>query len=318
MLPPANRKPDTVTRLLESGTTGLPQPQRRTEVTDYRAKLQLEAISQPTVGIGADRFGTYAAGGISFVFSDILGDHMIGATVQSTSRIQETGAQAVYLNRKSRWNWGAVVEHLPYVTGGYAQGLAIVDGQQAIVQETRARRRSSTQARARLRSIHSAKCSAPSSPSARAGSALTREVETQLFSPITGELFDEQARGTAAARCDHLGEATAALVYDSSIFGATSPLVGRRYRFEYSQMGGHADVRRRAGGLPPLLHAGAAVHHRGARHCTTAAMAPTREDPRLTPLFIGYQGLVRGYDFGSFDANECNRSISAPAKRSIG
>jgi outer membrane protein assembly factor BamA len=25
----------------------------------------------------------------------------------------------------------------------------------------------------------------------------------------------------------------------------------------------------------------------------------------LTPLFLGYQGLVRGYDFGSFDANEC-------------
>jgi outer membrane protein assembly factor BamA len=30
------------------------------------------------------------------------------------------------------------------------------------------------------------------------------------------------------------------------------------------------------------------------------------EDVRLTPLFLGYQGLVRGYDFGSFNANECN------------
>ena len=30
------------------------------------------------------------------------------------------------------------------------------------------------------------------------------------------------------------------------------------------------------------------------------------EDPRLSPLFIGYQGLVRGYDIGSFDANECD------------
>ena len=29
------------------------------------------------------------------------------------------------------------------------------------------------------------------------------------------------------------------------------------------------------------------------------------EDSRLPPLFLGYQGLVRGYDFGSFDANEC-------------
>ena len=34
------------------------------------------------------------------------------------------------------------------------------------------------------------------------------------------------------------GGIAAALVYDSSIFGATSPLIGRRYRFEYSQMAG--------------------------------------------------------------------------------
>ena len=29
------------------------------------------------------------------------------------------------------------------------------------------------------------------------------------------------------------------------------------------------------------------------------------EDDRLSPLYLGYQGLVRGYDIGSFDANEC-------------
>ena len=41
----------------------------------------------------------------------------------------------------------------------------------------------------------------------------------------------------APGRSDTL-ETAAALVYDSSIFGATGPLVGRRYRFEYSQMAG--------------------------------------------------------------------------------
>ncbi|HWI16657.1 MAG TPA: basic secretory protein-like protein, partial [Vicinamibacterales bacterium] len=109
VLPPANRRADTVSQLLESAAAGLP-PAQTYESEDYRAKLQLEAISQPSVGIGVDRFGTYAAGGVSFMFSDLLSDHMLGATVQSTSRIQETGAQAVYLNRKNRWSWGAVVE----------------------------------------------------------------------------------------------------------------------------------------------------------------------------------------------------------------
>ena len=29
------------------------------------------------------------------------------------------------------------------------------------------------------------------------------------------------------------------------------------------------------------------------------------EDPRITPLYIGYPNLVRGYDVNSFDASEC-------------
>ena len=74
---------------------------------DYKAGLSLDAISQPTVGVGADQFGTYAAGGISFLFSDMLGDHMLGATVQTTSRVEETGASVMYLNRTRRWNWGS-------------------------------------------------------------------------------------------------------------------------------------------------------------------------------------------------------------------
>ena len=102
-------------------------------MSDYRAKLSLDAISQPSVGVGVDQFGTYAAGGIAFLFSDMLGDHMLGATVQSTSRIEDTGASVMYLNRKPRWNWGAVVEHVLYTTGGFAQGLANVGGQDVLL-----------------------------------------------------------------------------------------------------------------------------------------------------------------------------------------
>ncbi len=303
VLPPANRKPDTVARLLESGATGLPQPQSY-EVADYRAKLQLEGISQPTIGVGADRFGAYAAGGISFVFADLLNDHMIGATVQSTSRVQETGAQAVYLNRKSRWNWGAVVEHIPYVTGGFGQGLDVVDGQQVIVQQT-----------VRVTQINSGVSAIAQYPFSKVQRAeftagarrigFDAELETQLFSPFTGQLFDERREELDRPDAIHLGEATAALVYDSSIFGATSPLVGRRYRFEYSQVAGTltyggflADYRRYVMPARPFTIAVRGLHY--GRYGADA------EDPRLTPLFIGYQGLVRGYDFGSFNANECN------------
>lgn len=302
VLPPANRQADEVVRFLESAAQGLP-PRQDFPVEDYRAKLQLEGIGQPSIGIGADRFGTYAAGGISFMFADLLSDHMIGATVQSTSRIQETGAQAVYLNRKSRWNWGVVAEHLPYVTGGYSQGLATVDGQQAVVQQavrvTQLNSGASALAQYPFSKVQRAEFSAGVR---RIG--FDAEVETQFFSPITGQLFDERTEELDRPDSLQLGEASAALVYDSSIFGATSPLVGRRYRFEYTQMGGSltyggvlADYRRYFMPLRPFTFAVRGLHY--------GRYGGDAEDSRLTPLFLGYQGLVRGYDFGSFDANEC-------------
>ena len=302
VLPPADRRPDEVVQLLESSATGLPQPAEY-PVEDYRAKLSLEAISQPTIGVGADQFGAYAAGGISFIFSDFLNDHTLGATVQSTSRIQETGAQAFYLNRKSRWHWGAVVEHLPYVTGGYGQGLVEVDGQQAVVQET-----------LRVTQLNSGVSGVVQYPFSRVhrvefSAGLRRigfdaEQETQFFSPITGQMFDEQTVDLPRPDAISMAEATAALVYDSSVFGATSPLVGRRYRFEYTQLtgtlsygGALADYRQYFMPARPFTIALRGMHY--GRYGSDA------EDSRLPPLFLGYQGLVRGYDFGSFDANEC-------------
>ncbi len=305
-LPPANRRPGTLTSLLQNSATGLPAP-RDYESTDYRAKLQLEGISQPTLGIGVDRFGAYAGGGISFLFSDFLADRMLGATVQATNRIEETGGQVMYLNRKSRWNWGFVAEHLPYVTGQFGQGLTVVDGQEVIVQEvmrvTQLNSGASAIAQYPFNRVQRFEVSAGAR---RIG--FSSEIETQYFSPIDGQLLDQQQQDLPHPDAINLGEAAAALVGDSSIFGATSPLVGRRYRLEYSQMAGTltyggvlADYRRYFMPARPFTIAVRGLHY--GRYGADA------EDPRLTPLFIGYQGMVRGYDFGSFDANECESFV---------
>ena len=302
VLPPASRRPDTVASLLQNSATGLPQP-REYEVSDYQGKLQLEGISQPTIGVGVNRFGAYGGGGISFLFSDFLSDRMLGATVRGTNRIEETGGQVMYLNRKSRWNWGLIAEHVPYVTGSYGQGLTVVGGQPVIVQE-----------QVRITQLNSGASAVAQYPFSRvqrvevsAGArriGFAAEVETQFFSPFTGDLLDQQREDLPHPDAINLGEATAALVYDSSIYGATGPLIGRRYRFEYSQMAGTltyggllADYRRY---FMPARRFTVAV--RGLHYGRYGADS---EDPRLTPLFIGYQGLVRGYDYGSFDASEC-------------
>ena len=302
VLPPANRAPDTVARALDTPAAGLPQP-RTYEVSDYRASLSLDAISQPSVGVGVDQFGTYAAGGISFLFSDMLGDHMLGATVQSTSRIEETGASVMYLNRTRRWNWGAIVEHLPFTTGGFAQGNAVIDGQNVFVQQSFRQTQLNSGVSALLHYPFSRVQRVEFSAGVRR-IGFDAELETQLFSPATGQLLDETTEELPRPDAINFGEATMALVHDSSIFGATSPLVGRSYRFEYSQMAGTlnfggllADYRRYFMPLRPFTFAVRGLHY--------GRYGGDAEDGRLPPLFIGYQGLVRGYDIGSFDANEC-------------
>jgi Tol biopolymer transport system component len=135
VLPPFSRRTGDVAQLLQQPAVGLPQPQEY-PVEDYRARLQLDAIGQPTVGVGADRFGAYGAGGLSLMWSDMLGNHTLGTTVQLTSRFQEIGGAVAYINRESRWNWGIVGENTPYVTGAFSQGVTNVNGTTAVVEET--------------------------------------------------------------------------------------------------------------------------------------------------------------------------------------
>jgi hypothetical protein len=105
-----------------------------------------------------------------------------------------------------------------------------------------------------------------------------------------------------------LGESSAALVYDTSVFGATSPIVGQRYRLEMSQSTG------------TLLYSGLLTDYRKyfmARPFTLAMRGMhygrygrDAEDTRMTPIFLGYSNIVRGYESASFTADECQGSTS--------
>lgn len=305
VLPPSNRRADAVADGLRNAAGGLPPPANQ-DAEDYQARLMLDAIGQPTGGVGMDQFGAYAAGGVSFLFSDMLGEHTLGATLQLTSRFEETGGQVAYINRQSRWNWGLIAEQIPYTTGGYAQGLIDVNGQDAVLQET-----------LRVTEINQGVSGIAQYPFSKvqrfefsAGGrriSYDSQIERQLFSPFTGDLLDEQIEELPRPDALNLGEASAALVYDSSVFGATSPLLGQRYRLEYTQLAGSmtyggvlADYRRYFMPVRPFTLAVRGLHY--GRYGADA------EDPRLQPLYLGYQNLVRGYDVGSFDADECQET----------
>src|SRR5436190_10093 len=127
-LPPLDRAEvgTGIAEMIKDVATGLPptnEPQTlATTIKPYHPRLSLDFISQPSLAIAADRFGTYVGGGVTLYWSDMLGDHNLVTMFQVQGRISDFAALVGYGNRKSRLNWMIGAQQIPYIYGGVLQG----------------------------------------------------------------------------------------------------------------------------------------------------------------------------------------------------
>ncbi|MCA1558825.1 MAG: BamA/TamA family outer membrane protein [Acidobacteria bacterium] len=303
VLPPRRTAEGPIATTLENPIAGLPPSTATLPTAPYTPKLSLDFAGQPMLGVGADPFGTYASGGVSFVFSDILGNHTVATGAQVTSRFDEFGGTLLYLNRAHRWNWGAVIDQTPYVARGFEAGFDVVSGQSVYLEREY-----------RILQVDRSFTGLIAYPFSRAQRVevtggvrqigLKEDVTTRLFSPSTGQQLTEDTETLSSLPNINLGQASAALVYDTSIFGLTSPIRGSRYRLELSQSSGSltytgvlGDFRTYLMPVRPFTLAFRGLYY--------GRFGSSAEDGRLPTLFLGYPGLVRGYDSGSFESSEC-------------
>ena len=307
-LPPRKEGAGPVYTALMNETLGLP-PETAVAIPaeEYKPKLGLDFAGQPVIGVGKDPFGTYAVGGMSFVFSDMLGNHSLYTGVQVTNRFDEFGGTVAYINRKNRWNWGASLDQTPYVWRSYGAGISTIQGQPVYVEDEY-----------RTLQIDRSLSGLMSYPFSRAMRvdfsgggrqiAFKQDVRTRYYDLNSGQQIGQEDIEGEAADDLNLAEASSALVFDTSIMGATSPIRGSRYRLELAQTGGSitytgltADVRTYVMPKRPYTLAFRGLYF--ARYGNDA------EDLRLPTLYLGYPGLVRGYASGSFETGECGLQI---------
>ena len=301
-LPPRERGASEVVAVTADARSGLPG-EGPPAVEPYRARISLDFVGQPYLMAGSDRFGTFVGGGTSLFFSDMLGNHELGTFVQVQGDLSDFAGGVSYLNRRSRWNWGALAQQMPYRTGAFAYGLGEVDGELAYVEQTLLSREINRDL-ALVGSYPLSRASRLELIGGYRNVSFDDRLQTFAYSATTGiVLIDDEERLPSPAAL-HLAQASAAFVHDTSIFGATSPVLGRRFRVEASALGGTivqqgllADFRQYLMPVRPYTLAFRVLHY--GRYGRDA------EDPRLRPLFLGYQNLVRGYDTDSFDAVEC-------------
>jgi hypothetical protein len=311
VLPPAERKESQLSSLLEHPSLGLPD-ERAFKRTPYHSHLALDYVAQPSIGAGADRFGTFVGGGTSLFFSDMLGNHVVQASVQASGELKqffgEFSGLVGYQNRTSRINWGLVLEQVPLRTGSFGSGLLTVNGQVVFADQSII-----------FRETHRIAAGVLSYPFSRAkrvelttgfrNITFHNEQITEYFHPITGDFLGDDRTDLPSAAGINLFETSAAFVHDTSLFGATSPILGQRYRLEVTPTAGTldytgvlADYRAYVMPVRPFTLAVRGLHY--------GRYGGGGEDPRFTPLFLGYSNLVRGYDVGSFDARECGSSVN--------
>ena len=278
------------------------------EKKPYKAKLGLDYLGQPYVGAGVDRYGAAFAGGIAMSFSDMLGEHSLGTILQveRTAGFTDVGGVVQYVNRTRRFNWGVQVSQIPYVYGSVASGVSVTGGERIYVEQT-------TMERILDRSV-SALGQLPFDAATRVEvqggiRKIGYEVRTRTdgFSLRTGQQVLSEEETTPSDDDVDLFEGTVALVHDTSVFGATGPVVGRRFRLDVSPVAGSvnyagalADLRQYVMPVRPVTVAGRLLHY--------GRYGGGGEDARLGSLFLGYPSLVRGYDAGSFTAEECGSS----------
>jgi hypothetical protein len=195
------------------------------------------------------------------------------------------------------------VQQIPYLTGGYATFLTDLNGVPAVVQQTVLNRQIDRSAMLFADYPFSRAQRFEVSGSVRRIS-FKNELRTEFFDYNSGQFLDQQKQQLPSAAALNLAQTGAALVYDTATFGATSPILGRRYRLEVtptfgtvSYTGVLADIRQYVMPVRPYTLAARVIHY--------GRYGGGAEDERFFPLFLGYPELVRGYNFNSFSADEC-------------
>jgi hypothetical protein len=315
VLPPVERKDDQIAELDKQPELGLAAADT-IEERAYHSRLSIDRVSQLGLGVGAGANGTAIGGGTTLFWSDMMGRHTLATLLQVSNTGGSFGnniaAVGQYQNRVSRWNWGVAGGQIPYLDRAiFVDGGTLPSGEPVTREQDFRFWQIDRELQGTLQYPFSRVARVEMSGGFRQ-IAYESEVQTRIWSDVTGNLISDNTVRTDSFPTVNLAVADIAFVYDNSLFGGTSPILGQRYRLEATPVvgdlhfvGALADYRRYVMLLRPLNFAGRVLHY--------GRYGRDSDDPRLGAVFAGYPWLMRGYDIESFTDQEINTSTGSVA-----
>ena len=273
-------------------------------VTPYKASFSLDALGQPSVGVVAGGpFGTGVAGGVSAFFGDQLSDQTIATAIQANGTVRDIGGAVYYTNLRNRWNYGAGIEHVPYLTGGIFYDTATVGGVNCICAIDQVLERiyidqASVFSQYPLDQTRRVEFNVSAT---RLG--FQAELDRLITDPAQTQVLGEERTNLPMPPALYYAQPEIAFVGDNSFAAYTSPVAGQRYRLSYSPTIGNisfqtllADYRRYFFMRPATF---------AVRGLSYGRYGKDAESGRISPLYLGEETLIRGYGFGSITQDEC-------------
>jgi hypothetical protein len=303
----APREEGALAHVLEDPSFGLPSGQDFS-IAPYDNRLRLETLAQPYIGASTSGdLGGLIRASFGFVLGDTLRERQFQLLARAGTTRDDFAAQFAYTTRIGQWNWG--------VAGGAAPSR-FVGARRALFRDGTSVRRELTHLRfenqwASLTSRYDVDRSRRFE--FRVGLRRTGyewQMQTRVVNATNGDTTSRSSADLPAGAPIYLAEGEAAFVHDTAVMGATGPVLGQRMRFDVAPaVGGlayvtvRADVRRYFLPVRPVTIA-LRLQHAG-------RYGPGSSDPRLTPILLGLQTLVRGYDIATYAADECGRSATS-------
>lgn len=261
----------------------------------YRPRFRLDYLTNTSVGVASGRMGTGMAGSVSAIFGDMTGDNQIYSSLALNGEIYDFGGLAAYINQKRRLKWGASLSHVPYYFGTVAFGIdsLTIGGEPVLVNKMDLTYLRMFEDKASLFAFY------PFSQTRRvefSGEIAAYSYRTDLYTTyydLLGYPLGSDRKKLESPDGFSLGKVDAAYVVDNSIFGMTGPVSGTRYRIEAGKYFGAVDNYTTLADYRRYFHIRPATL--AFRSYNYGRWGGTPDNDLLTPLYIGYPWMVRGY-----------------------
>ncbi|MGH7648577.1 MAG: hypothetical protein ACREND_10695, partial [Gemmatimonadaceae bacterium] len=298
------RGPVTVEAVLDSADLTLPDTTTFKRHT-YRVRFSPDFVASPSVGYGTDALGGGAYGGTAIVLSDMTGNNQLTFAGAVNGRISDAQVFAGYTNLGQRFQYSTGLSQEPYY---FANGYGLAGNTQGFFETQIITRYVLRQAYGvgiyPLDRFTRVELGMRLTNLERSDLLFTRQLDSS-YNQVNS--YAEHAQN---GRTVNYMQPLLAYVSDNTLWGFTSPIAGRRFRFQVQPAVGSlkwteylADYRR----YDPILFSYLTVATR------FMANASTGRDADSLRKYIAYSDELPGYDGATFSSSQSSCPNTATA-----